>query len=416
MTLSEKNTYFLREQCLYCKAEKMLCGKSSCPIIVKASRIVKYQTKMNFKEIYGDTPPGVFVGSEGYPKVFVGPLVTPYHGNTEILDAPERWIGKNIDEIINYRYSLIRGKIRSNISEPQNSSRILDSLQELAMASKPVESEATFSKKPDNKLSLSSETQPFGPSASLKTFKISSLKVDKRIEKAYYDRDLRATEAIQDLYLQGISVTRIQKAFSMGMFGLGNKRKIVPTKWTITAIDNDISLKSLEKVKQFELIDEYRVYIFHNLDNIFVTILLPENWKFEWIEAWFPRTTWNENGSSPAIMGDYEPYWGRKTYANIGGCYYSARLAITERLIRERKQASALVLREIHPGYILPVGVWNVRESLRTALRSNPNKFDTLDSAMKYACKNLTIPFQKWLERSTLLRQSFYQRKISEYL
>jgi len=394
----------------------MLCGKSSCPIIAKAKEIVKHRPKMNSKKIYGDTPPGVFVGRIGYPKVCIGPMISPYHENTEILDTPERWIGKSIDEIINYRYSLIRGKIRSSIFEPQHGSRLLDSLQELAMASQPVESEATFTQKPDNKITLSSETQPFGPSAPLKTFKVSNLKVDRRIENAYYDRDLKATEAIENLFSQGLSVTRIQKAFSMGMFGLGNKRKLVPTRWSITAIDNDLSLASLEKVKYFETINEYDVHIFHNLDNIFVVILSPENWKFEWIEAWFPGTTWNENGSSPAIMGDYEPYWGRNTYASIGGCYYSARLAIAERLLRKRRQASALILREIHPGYILPVGVWNVRESIRTALRSKPVKFDTLDAAIKYACKNLTIPFQKWLESSTLLRQSFYQRKISEYL
>ena len=416
MSPLEEYTKYSKEKCLYCKAGKMLCGKSSCPIIAKDSGIMKHRSKMNSKEIYGDTPPGVFVGREGYPKVSIGPMISPYHGNTEILDAPERWIGKSIDEIINYRYSLIRGKIRCTVLEPQHGSRLLDSLQDLAMAAQPAESEATFSKKPDNKLTLSSEAQPFGPSAPLKTFKVSSLKVDRRIEKAYYDRDLTATEAIQGLYSRGLSVTRIQKAFSMGMFGLGNKRKLVPTRWSITAVDNNLSLTSIEKVKQFETIDKYKVYIFRNLDNIFAAILSPENWRFEWIEAWFPGTTWNENGSSPVIMGDYEPYWGRNAYASIGGCYYSARLAITERLLRERRQASALVLREIHPRYILPVGVWNVRESIRTALRSNPAKFDTLDSAVRYACKNLIIPFQKWLKTSTLLRQSFYQRKISEYI
>ncbi len=304
--------------CLYCKGGKMLCGKSSCPLIAKAVAMVKHRPRMDAEEIDGAAPPGVFVGRTGYPKVYVGPMIPPYYENTEILDAPERWIGKEISDIIDYRYSLIRGKVRTSIWEPQVGGRLLDSLQELAMAAQPVDSEATFTKRPDSKLTLSAEVQPFGPSAPLKSFKISSLRVDRRIEKAHYDRDLKAADAVLDLYSRGLSVTRIQRAFSMGMFGVGGRRKLVPTRWSITAVDNSLSLAFLEDVKRFETIDEYRVYVFRNLDNIFVAILSPETWKFEWIEAWFPGTAWNEGGSRPAMMGDYEPHWGRTTYASIG--------------------------------------------------------------------------------------------------
>lgn len=401
--------------CLHCKGGKLICGKLSCPVITNVLALVKHKPNMDSTEIHGNTPPGVFVGNFGYPKVFIGPMIPPFYGNTEILDAPEKWIGKSIEEIIDYRYSLIRGKIRTNISEPQVGGKLLNSLQELAMSSKPVDSEVKFTKKPDNKITLSSDALPFGPSAPLKSFKVSNVKVDKRIEKAYYDKDLTASIAITDLFSRGISVTRIQRAFSMGMFGLGKKRKLVPTRWSITAVDNNISSSYLEEIKQFETINEYRVYKYKNLDNIFIIILSPENWKYECIEAWFPGTTWNEKGKSPEIMGDYEPYTGRSTYASIGGCYYSARLALAERFMTEKKQGSAIVLREIHPGYILPVGVWNVRESTRAALRTKPAKFDTLDAAIKYACKNLTIPLKKWLETSILLKQLYYQKKISEY-
>lgn len=401
--------------CLYCKGGKLICGKLSCPVITNVLAMTKHKPKMESTEIHGNTPPGVFVGNSEYPKVFIGPMIPPYYGNTEILDTPEKWIGKSLEEIIDYRYSLIRGKSKTKITEPQSGGKLLDSLQELAMSTKPVDSEIKFTKKPNNKITLSSDALPFGPSAPLKSFKVSNVKVDKRIEKAYYDKDLKASKAIIDLFSQGISVTRIQRAFSMGMFGLGKKRKLVPTRWSITAIDNNISATYLENIKQFETIDEYRVYKYKNLDNIFIIILSPENWKYECIEAWFPGTTWNEKGNSPEIMGDYESYKGRKTYASIGGCYYSARLALAEKLMDEKKQGSALVLREIHPGYILPVGVWNVRESMRSALRIKPVKFDTLNAAIKYACKSLTIPLKKWLETSILLKQLYYQKKISEY-
>ena len=44
--------------------------------------------------INGSSPPSVFVGSYGYPKVGVGPMLPPIHGNTTLLDNPEQWIGK----------------------------------------------------------------------------------------------------------------------------------------------------------------------------------------------------------------------------------------------------------------------------------------------------------------------------------
>lgn len=401
--------------CLVCKGGRMLCGKLGCPIIAKAQSLVKYQNLIDSDSIQGSTPPGVFVGRAGYPRVSIGPMLPPYLGDTEILDTPERWIGKSINEIIDYRFSLIRGKVRTDIFDTQCENHFLETLQELAMGSRPTDSEALFTKKPRGTIMLSDETQPFGPSAPLKSFKTSNISVDKRIEKAYYDRDLKASDAAMELYRDGVLVTRIQRCFSVGMFGQQTRRKLVPTRWSITAVDSNISLQLIDEVKQNPTIDEYRVYTFKYLDNIYVAILMPEKWNFEWIEAWFPGTTWNVDGKAPAMMGDYEGYWGRTTYASVGGCYYSTRLAITEKLSEERKQSSALVLREIHPGYILPVGVWNVRESVRSALRTRPHLFDTFNGALQFAMSKLTIPLKHWIANSNILKNAFFQRKISEF-
>ncbi len=393
----------------------MLCGKIGCPIIAKAQSLVKYRNLIDSESIEGSTPPGVFVGRYGYPRVSIGPMVPPYFGDTEILDTPEQWVGKSINEIIDYRFSLIRGKVRASIFDTQTENRMLDTFQELAMGSKPTDSEALFAKKPRGTIVLSDEIQPFGPSAPLKSFKTSNISVDRRIEKAFYDRDLKASDAVMQLYRDGVLVTRIQRCFSVGMFGQEERRKLVPTRWSITAVDSNISLELIDQIKQYPTIDEYRVHTFTYLDNIYIAILMPEKWNFEWIEAWFPGTTWNAEGKAPALMGDYEGYWGRTTYASVGGCYYSTRLAVTEKLSIERRQASALVLREIHPGYILPVGVWNVRESVRTALRTSPNIFDTFDTALRFAMSKLTIPLKHWIKNSTILRNSFFQRKISDF-
>jgi len=403
--------------CLLCKGGRMLCGKIRCPIVAKAQSMAKCSRFITSENIQGSTPPGVFVGRIGYPKIYIGPMVPPYFGDTEILDTPELWIGKTVDEIIDYRFSLIRGKVRASVFEAQSGGRFLDTLQELAMGVEPADSEARLTKVPNKVITLSEDSQPFGPSAPLKSFKVSDVKVDQRIEKAFYDRDLKASEAIVDLYDEGVLVTRIQRAFSLGMFGSAKRRKLVPTRWSITAVDSNLSLDLIDRVKQHDTIDEYRVYSFRNLDNYFVAILMPENWSFEWIEAWFPGTTWNpdERAGAPAMMGDFESYWGRKTYASVGGCYYACRLAVAEKLAQEGRQASALVLREIHPGYILPVGVWNVREGIRSTLKTEPAKFDNLKAALDFACTKLTIPLRNWIENSSMLRQALFQRKITEF-
>src|SRR5207245_10064286 len=111
--------------------------------------------------------------------------------------------------------------------------------------------------------------------------------VDNRIEKPFYDGDLPADDAVLQLYRNGVLVTRIQRAFSLGMFGESKRRKLVPTRWSITTVDSNLSLKLMSRVRHHPLIDEYLVYKYTSLDNIYVGILTPENWKLKCIDAWF---------------------------------------------------------------------------------------------------------------------------------
>jgi hypothetical protein len=288
-------------------------------------------------------------------------------------------------------------------------------LQELSMASRPVDTELTLSKAPRRVLSFSEDTQPFGPSAPLERFATSNVSVDKKIEKAHYDSDLLASDAVFSLYREGILVTRLQRALSIGMFGERVRRRFVPTRWSITAVDSTISLRLVEKVKGYPTIDEYRVYSYSVYDNQYVALLIPEPWRFEWIEAWFPNTTWNQYTKEPYMIGDYEEYFGRKTYAKVGGCYYSTRLAVAEGLVGERRQAAAIVLRETYPGYLMPLGVWNVRESIRRLMKQNPEKYDTFDKALGSALGKLRISPKKWQATSVLISRELTQTKITAY-
>lgn len=402
-------------RCVRCRGAKLLCGKERCPVLVKYYRGEKTKSLIDTLNLEGSSPPGVFVGRIGYPKVLMGPLLPPMHGDTSLLDTPELWYGKSIEEIVDFRFQLVRCKHRINVTDVENSGKMVDATRELAMSASPTELEAEFFKKPSGRLVLDSEVQPFGPSAPLKKLDVGNLKMDRRIEKAYYDTDMRATDAILQLYEGGVFVSKLQRSLSVGAFGVGKNRRFVPTRWSITAVDDTISKTLVEEIKNFPTIDEYRVYESWSLDNRFVVLMLPAAWSYELIEAWYPNTVWNPSGKGVVIFSSSEGYQGRSKYAEIGGCYYAARLATSEALEREKKQAKVVILREAHPGYIMPVGVWNVRENVRHAMKMEPKKFDTLGNALGYISTRLDIPRDRWISNSKVLRDSLYQRRIDDF-
>jgi len=255
-----------------------------------------------------------------------------------------------------------------------------------------------------------------GPSGIIKDLRANSARLDSRIEKAFYDSDLKASDAVIELYTDGTLVSRLQKALSVGAFGVEDRRRLVPTRWSITAVDSILSLELINKVKDFPLINEYRIYESNYLDNRFLIIMIPEAWKYEAIEAWYPGTIWNPDDKNIYLIGDWESYHGRTTYARMGGCYYAARLAVCEKLNEIRRQASAIVLREAHPGYIMPVGVWQVRENVRNALRKEPFKFDNFGGVLKHIQRRFDIKLKTWIDNSKFLGNSLVQTKMTNFL
>lgn len=395
--------------CAICKGDKLLCGKSECPILAKYKSLLRIRSSIR-EEIEGSSPPSIFVGRMGYPKVKVGPLAPPFHGDTEIMDSPEEWISMDIHEFIDMRISLIRGKRQVNIYDIQDP--YVESLQEMLLSERHVELEEKFIKRPGFSIPLGDEIPPYGPSGELKSIKIFPGKTNFRIQKIYDDTDINASDALIELYSMGESLSRIQRALSAGMLGQWKYRKLVPTRWSITAVDSTISERLLQKVKNNETIDKIEIYESRRMENIFIVILLPYNWSYELVEGWYPGTLWNPYSQETFIISDYEFYYGRKDYASIGGCYYSARLAVAEHLVRRGRQATAIVLREALPSYILPVGVWNVRENVRNALNSRPIEFDDENSALNYVFSRFHIPKEVWIRNSKLLDFMLHQVKF----
>ena len=401
--------------CALCRGTKLLCGKSRCPVILRYHSQTKIKPKINVMKIGGSSPPSVFIGRVGYPKVSIGPMIPPVMGDTSIIDTPELWLDKTIDEIVDFRSMLIRGKHTVDIKDVESSNKIVEYTRELALAKNSVFTEAIFKKKPSGKIMFYDEIQPHGPSAPIIKFDITNPKYESHIEKAFYDSDLRAKEAIINLYESGLNVSKIQRAFSVGAFGVKKHRKFVPTRWSITAVDSSIGEELLKKTRTFPWLNEFRVYFHNQFDNRWVIVMMPSEWQYELIEAWYPNTTWNPYGREISIFNSYEFFNGRKTYAEIGGCYYAARLAVNELLHKEKRQAGVVILREAHPGYILPIGVWNVRESVRKSLKGPYEKFVTLDKALVFVSDKMDIPLQRWIRNSSVLKNQLYQKRIEDF-
>src|SRR6266699_1520826 len=201
--------------CIQCRGAKLLCGKARCPILVRWDSMLKTAPMIDRVDLDGSSPPAVFVGRFGYPKVFVGPLVPPVHGDTQILDLPEDWVGLPLDDIVRFRSQLVRGMHRVHVRDVDRGGRIVDLTRELALGTLPADVEVGFDRKPRGRVVLDDNVQPFGPSAPLRRLDIGTLHIDQHLDRATSDTDLRAKEAAPNAYERGFPVSKIQRAFSI---------------------------------------------------------------------------------------------------------------------------------------------------------------------------------------------------------
>ena len=358
------------------------------------------------KNLEGTTPPSVFIGRWSYPKVYAGPMMSSQMGDTHIMDSPEEWLGQNKtqEEIINYRMNLVRGKQLIKIDDLENP--FVEKLQDISLASKSIDSEATFGKRPRGSM-LSEDSMPHGPSAVIEKFDIDAVRWDKQLEKTFYDTDLKATEAVLNLHNKDVPFSAMQKAFSVGAIGTKNNRKLVPTRWSITSCDSTLADEFLKEVRKFEILDTYRVFEFGALNNYYVIILTPGEWEYEWYEA-FIKLMRNEE----LIFSDYETNGGKKEYSIVGGCYYTAKMAVLDYLMKIKRQSGLIILREAYDGYV-PLGVFNVRENIKEAMLQPYLEFETLEKCLEYAGTKLKIPISRYVKQGTLLNEMLHTKQTT---
>jgi len=399
----------------------LLCERKTCPLLAALKKRTEFDKLTNTKEFFGPST-SVFVGRKGYPVVGVGPMTILEGAESDVelgrLEEPSEWFaqGLGMEEIVELRSATLRAKRGEDIKSRSN---FVSDMTEIALAKQPVDVELTFKSKPSFNLSFSDITRPTGASVNVEKMNVTgNSKIPKKVDRIVSD-ELRASEAAKGLYDLGLDVYKVAVILSSGTLGLRSAKKMVPTRWSITATDDLIFKKLAAQLKEYPTVDSYYVYESSYMDNHFQILLMPSLFEYENFEAWFPGSVWNDAfGQRPVIVEEYEGFKGRKRYAaEEGGGYYAARLAVAEALHTMRRQAGVVVFREIHPRYFIPLGVWVVRETVRDAFRKRGEKFDTKKEALNFidsqlhAKEGLKLGIRDFEALSVILRQ----KKLTDF-
>jgi len=362
----------------------------------------QFASKTLSKSVFGPTPPNIFVGREGYPNVFVGPMVSlDAEADAKTFDSPAQWTNLTYEQIISFRSSLARGMRKQHVKKNAGE------MQLAVLSQKPVDIEVEFKKPLSYAMNFSAFTAPMGPSGEFESMRLAENPVIPKKIDEFADEKIKVRDAIPELS-RSFDYYYLQKLLSAGI--LGENKKLVPTRWSITAMDRILADDCITQVKQSPELDEISVFSNMNFDNHYEILLLPGAWEFEQFEAWSPGSYWQTQAN---VAHEYEPYAGRSDYAESeGGGYYAGRLACAEALSKMRRQARVVVFREIDEAYKVPLGVWQVREGVRNAFTKPPMKFNTLAEALNHLRTRLRVPLEQYLEKSSILRQ----KKMTEFV
>lgn len=405
-----------KKHCIFCKS--IYHDYRNCPVAYKLA--AQKKSNKQFKKDYHGESPNIFVGHYGYPKVNVGFLNTEQYDEH---DDPQSWANKNkkIPEIIGKRTELVNSHFSSNVKLGQNLSvnkvndKLLDLSKEVSMAKSPAAMELNLEKAPVFKLTFEQDAKPHGASVAVKKAQITeNTNIDPRVEKVV-DDDLKATQGINKLYKQKQDVYFLTKLLTVGNLGLQKNRRLVPTRWGITATDDAIGKQLIKEIKDFNE-SNLELHFGGYLGNYYLVLFFDDVFSYELFEGYLPVI----KNDVMRWETDYENYHGRKYYVEeTAGGYYASRISVLEKLKEQKKQASILVLRFITEEYTAPLGVWVVREAVKKAMQSHPIKFSSREEMLNYAKQFCIDKFDydidPLLARSKLLSNVKKQVKLSNF-
>ena len=401
--------------CVRCKGYRRLCRLDTCPILERTRSHFRVYYHIKSESVDGSTPPSLLVGEYGYPKVRVMLNIPPaiYGDEARIYDDPLMWWGRySLDDIIRFRSRLLASVVRLDIHNPWKLYE--KEINISAVSLEPVDSEARLRKKPRPHLRFNAFTKPVGLLAEAEDIKVTSTpRIGWLLEKRIHD-DVKAADVVVELYEGGYDIYTLIHALSGGLLGSFRNRKIVPTRWAITAVDSILGSYFRRRLRKSPYISDTLAFSGEYLENKFLVILTPGPLELEWIEAWHPRSLWGYKSKRPSISVLTEDVRGRYEY--MDGGYMAARLSVLEYLSNINRQATVFIYREIKPTYYAPVGNWHIRETVKRMLRREPRKYSTLEEAFKHELKFFDIPASIWLSSSKLLRDIRGRRSIMDFI
>lgn len=407
----------MQPKCLKCKG-RGFCGKQYCPILANSEARFEVKKMLPGKEFSGDSP-APFIGHHGYPYLNVGVLsLNGSRQDSWAYDAPRYWAKKGLEipEIVGFRSSLFNFRFRAHA---QDTGRMMETVKEVGLSCLPVDLEINLKDKPKFRLNVDSYTAPTGPSAQANKLSIiNNPSVHTKVDKVNSDDDLKANDAMLYLYQNKFDENFLSKILSVGSIGMRKDRKLVPTRWSITAVDDNVGKHLIERIRDYNDSDNMAFFGGY-LGNYYLVLMFSSNWSYELFEMYLPKASWNQS-KEISYATDYESFNGRKQYAeNTGGGYYAARLALLEKLDRMKRSSSVLVLRFVTGEYAVPLGVWVCREAMRKALEKKPIVFSDKDLMLNYAKlfvkKKFGYDLESLLKQSRLYDELKSQSKLSQF-
>jgi len=387
----------------------------------------KYKDFGNISNLNSTSPPSVFIGSKlKYPQVNVG-ILSPLEEdkNAWLYDDAQYWANNDfqIRDVLRLRDNLLNSRFQSKVksvkADSKDNKKFIQIAQEIALASKPVDVEIELKRKLNFDKKKDRILMHQGFNAPLKKAKvISNVKIDRKVDKAIND-DIKASEGIEYLYKNNFNEYTLSKILSVGVLGLEKNKRLVPTRWSITATDDMLGKNILNQIKDYKWIENYELFFGEFMGNCYLVMLIPNVFSYELFELYLPGSSWNPSGEIKAST-DYENYYGRKNYASAtAGGYYATRLPILEYLKKIKRQASVLVVRIETPSYWAALGVWVVRESVRKALNNRKLSFNSLNEILESSKKVGMIKFgfdpSKIFKKSKLLEEIKIQKNLNEW-
>jgi len=371
----------------------------------------RFEEHVTDDALVGSVSPSIFVGRSDYPNVSTG-ILSPVGQEAEAgkFETSGAWYeeGVSIADVFERRTSLLNSNRTADVDGVHDAwDGWLGTQREVAIADRPVDVEIGLDAAPDLDFDVSAADvgTPTGPRARAERAELGeNPHVPRPVEKTLGDDDWQAEGAITYLYRRGFDVYEINTILSAGALGRAENRRLVPTRWSITAVDDTVGRYLRGTIRDAPSVDRVEVHRNEYLGNAFWVVLAPGRWEYELVEMKAPGSVWNPDPDAGTYLAAaHEGREGRTGYVEeTAGAYYAARLGVLEALSERSRQAKALVIRHVSEDYWGPVGVWQVREAVRDAFDDEFGTAETFAAALRGIGEHLPVSLARLRRKSTM--------------